>query len=129
MSYTKNSSIVCDSCHLFCNPVDQETPFGCADPEQPEPFEPSHYCAKCQPKNLEQWREHFKAGGRSGYWEKSNAENLAAKEAGLVWIGSSGVGTYGTETDSGNYRYITEERYNQIKDLPRFVQRKEPDAN
>lgn len=120
MSYCKNNAIRCDECGLFCYPYDEETPFGCKDPEAPEPLDPYHYCKKCHQKQVDRWRKHFEQGYRTGYWQKSNAEREAAKEFGLVWIHSNCLGTYNTPDDSGPYIYITKEKYDRIKDQVRY---------
>lgn len=121
MSYTKNYRIRCDDCGLFCVPFDSETPFGCADPEYPEPYDPYHYCESCSEKLYRKYLEGFRKGKRSGNYEKSNAEMRAAKDCGLVWLHSSGVGTYGTETNRSPYQYIPKEEYEELSKLPRFL--------
>ena len=123
MSWDKNFRIRCDICGKYCTPADDETPFGCKNPEDPEPLDPDHFCIKCWPELKANWLKSFKDGSRYGYYQKSRAEMEAAEECGLVWVGD-GLGTYGTDTHKF-HQYITKEEYAQIKDLPRFVKKEE----
>lgn len=80
----------CHECYKFCTyeELDSYTPFGCDDPESPEPYDPTMLCAKCSAKLKQFYLEQFKKGNmRSGAWQKSRAEQEAAKEMGLVWVG------------------------------------------
>lgn len=88
MSWTNGYLIRCDRCGRFCGyqAYDEETPFGCADYDNPEPFEPSHYCKLCAVKLYEDYLKAFRRGCRSGNWRKSDAEIRAAKKCGLQWV-------------------------------------------
>lgn len=97
--------IRCERCGKFCIPFDQRTPFGCPDPEYPEPYDPSYYCESCAKPMKEMWLAHFKRGNRSGDWQKSYAEKEAAKECGLEWVHETGFVDSRTEKDV-HYRYI-----------------------
>lgn len=110
---TKRGSIICDECGKFSSYYDQWTPFGCADPEYPEPYEPSHICKRCFTAVKKRWIDSFKSGYRNGDYGKSMAEQEAAEETGLTWVGSNGVGKYGTP-EYINFRYVS-------KDDPRLI--------
>lgn len=69
-------------------PYDGYTIFGCADPGAPEPYDPVELCKKCSNDLYKERLARYKCCGRSGDYQKSNAEIRAAKEAGLVWIGN-----------------------------------------
>jgi hypothetical protein len=87
MSWTKNDKFICDGCRKFASePFDSYTPYGCANPADPEPYDPVEYCEKCAKQDYEFHLTAFKDGKRSGNWMKSNAESRAAKECGLVWV-------------------------------------------
>ena len=86
MSWTKNDKFRCDGCNKFATPFDSYTPYGCANPTDPEPYDPVEYCEKCAEMNYQNYVTGFKQGSRSGSWMKSHAESRAAKEAGLIWI-------------------------------------------
>ncbi len=116
--WTKDYAVKCDTCGKFCRPVDDETPFGCADPENPEPYDPYHYCKGCIKELYKSWDKHFAEGDRSGYYLKSLAEVKAAKKYGLVWVDSGGVGTLGTKDFAESYQYITREEHNRLSNLP-----------
>lgn len=105
MSYTKNLKIRCDECGLFCMPYDEEIPFGTKSYEYPEPLDPYHYCKKCFPKIKKRYIKQFKEGSRYGCWQKSKAEQEAAKECGLIWIHDKWIYINGKERF---YCYITE---------------------
>jgi hypothetical protein len=112
MAFCKNNAVKCDVCGLFCKygKYDEEIPFGCKDYDAPEPLDPIHYCEKCSKNKYKEWIKSFKNGGRSGSWQKSLAEQKAAKKCGLVWIHSNGIGKYGTP-QWRNYCYITKEEF------------------
>ena len=102
---TKRNTIICDHCGLFCRPVDEYTPFGCNDPEAPEPLDPSHVCKKCFPKFKAEWIREFKQGYLAhGDWQKSRAEVEAAKECNLIWIHDHGIG-------NKHYCYVTRDEF------------------
>jgi hypothetical protein len=116
MSITKQNTIICDECGLFCKPYDEYTNFGCSS----EPLEPNHICRKCYPKVRQGWIKTFRDGGRNGDWQKSNAEIEAAKICKLKWVGSNGVGILGTNYFLENYRYYDEKLYDRMAKLPYF---------
>lgn len=108
MSFCKNNAIRCDTCNKFCIPFDDEIPYGCNNPESPEPLDPFHYCKPCSYIEKQKWINNFNKGSRYGNWQKSKAESEAADECGLVWIDSKGIGEYGTPAWK-NYCYVTRE--------------------
>ncbi len=118
MSITKRNTLICDECGLFCKYYDEYTYYGCSNPEDPEPYDPCHICKKCFPEVKAKWVKRFKEGYRCGDWAKSRAETEAAKECGLVFIYSTGVGTLGTKDFSPNHQYITQEEYDRLDKLP-----------
>lgn len=106
MSWTKNYHIRCDMCGAFCNPVDSFVPFGCSDPENPEPYPEEHICINCWPIFLlDMWEAYKRTGRLHGDWQKSRAERAIAKRAGLEWVHSSGFVDLRTELDV-LYSYI-----------------------
>lgn len=113
MSYCKNYAIRCDECGLFCIVYDEETPFGCSNYDPPEPHDPYHYCKKCSKILYEKWLKDFRDGRRHGYWHKSDAERKAAKECGLIWVDSGGIGKFGTK-EWKLYRYVTKEEHEKL---------------
>lgn len=123
MSFTKNYHIICDSCGKFCIPVDEETPFGCDDPEAPEPLDPYHYCKKCFKKQKKWWLDKLadkKNWRYVGMWQKSRAEMEAAEKLGLVWLHSNGVGAYNSDDKYDPYQYILKTEYERLKNVSRF---------
>ncbi len=112
----KKNTLRCDICNKFCKYYDEWTPFDYLDPEYPEPYEPSHICKKCFKSVKKEWIELFKNGCRSGDYEKSRAEQEAAKECGLAW--SIGVGTLGTKDWADSYQYISQKEYDRLSKLP-----------
>ena len=114
----KGNTIICDICGLFCKYYDEWTPFGCPDPEYPEPYDPSHICKKCFPSVKADWIKRFKNGTRSGDWNKSRAEMEAAKECGLAW--SNGIGMLGTKDWADPYQYIDQKEYDRLNKLPYY---------
>lgn len=111
--WTRNGRIRCDTCGLFCQPADQETPFGCYD--APEPYDPFHYCGKCAVALYEEHLKQFRDGNRYGMWQKSDAEVRAAKDCGLRWIGNTGIAI-----DKRNGRTVINE-YVSAEDEPHLV--------
>lgn len=107
MSITQNGRIRCDDCGLFCawDDFDDYTPFGCDDPENPEPYDPSHLCGRCSEKKYLKLLQAFKEGRRWGDWQKSKAEVRAANDAGLEWVGSTGYVDTRTYAEV-RYQYI-----------------------
>lgn len=82
--------IKCAECGKFIRrPYDSLTPFGCANPEAPEPYDEEFFCKPCSVKRYKTLAVKYKCCYREGDWQKSDAEIRAAKEAGLVWIGNS----------------------------------------
>lgn len=118
MSWTKNDKLICDECGLFCVPYDEYTPFGSKDYENPEPLDPYHVCKKCWPALKREWLERLRINKTAGDWQKSRAEEEAAKELGLVYIHSDGVGTLGSKDFADPYRYIPQAEYDRLEALP-----------
>ena len=112
----------CEGCGKFVSyEADSYIPFGCPDPECPEPYDPRYLCSKCSDELYKSYLKDFKEGKRYiGDYGKSIAEMKAAKECSLVYIGSNGVGTLGDK--SGNwkdpYQYIDQKEYDRLKALP-----------
>jgi len=71
--------------------MDCYIPYGCANPDYPEPLEPTMLCMKCSENLKATFLKRFNDGKHLGYghWQKSNAEIEAAKEAGFIWIGNN----------------------------------------
>lgn len=115
---TKRGTIICDLCGKFCCPFDSWVPFGCANPEYPEPYDPSHSCKKCFRKHKQEWIDKFNSGSRYGDYQKSKAERDASKESDLVWIDSSGHGELGTKNFAEPYQYIPKEEYDRLSKFP-----------
>ena len=111
----------CVDCNKFV-PYDADNyiPYGCADPEAPEPFDPEYLCVKHAEEVYKNFVKFFTNGKRTGEWAKSQAEIQAAKECGLMWVGSNGVGILGDK--NGNWKdahqYIAKEEFNRLKALP-----------
>lgn len=115
---TKQNTIICDKCGLFCQPVDSCIPFGCQGDECLEPLDERHICKKCYPKFEKEWEECFMRGDRDGDWQKSNAEVKMAKKFGLVWVDANGVGILGTKYFLDSYRYYDKKVYQSLSKLP-----------
>lgn len=115
---TKKGTLICDICGLFCKYYDQWTPYGCADPSQPEPYDPCHICKKCFPKVKEDWIKKFKSGERTGDWTKSRAEEEAAEECSIKWVGSNGIGSLNTKDFANAHQYISKEEHDRLSKLP-----------
>lgn len=81
----------CEHCGVFFkySEMDSYIPFGCADPESPEPFDPTNLCKRCSVKLYDEYMKAFANGRYRGDWGKSNAEQRAARDSGLVWIGNN----------------------------------------
>jgi len=107
----------CEECGKLCKPYDDYTPFGCEDPEDPEPLDPEYICKKCFPKVKKRWIKNFKEGSRNGDYRKSMAEMEAAKECKLKWVGS-GTGILGTPYFINPFQYVDEKLYDRISKLP-----------
>jgi len=106
--------IKCDHCGKFCKPYDSYTPFGCRCYDPPEPYDPTVICKKCYENLKADWLKRFKKGElQYGNWQKSKAEMEAAKECGLIWIHSNGIGKYGTK-EYKIYCYVTQEEYDRL---------------
>ena len=84
--WTKNEKFICDHCQRFATPYDSYTPFGCSNPADPEPYDPTEICELCSTKLEISFSNKFKNGSRSGDWCKSKAEVKSAKEYGLIWV-------------------------------------------
>jgi len=81
----------CHHCGIFCKyeEMDSYTPYGCANPASPEPYDPTDICKKCSAELKLKYLDQFRRGVYNyGDWMKSNAEREAAEECGLVWIGN-----------------------------------------
>lgn len=91
MSWDKHGRSRCDYCYKYALIADSYTPFGCADPTDPEPYDPTDICGRCSEKDYQKWLQTLSAGSRHGNWCKSNGEVRAAKECGLVWVGNTGT--------------------------------------
>lgn len=98
--------------------ADSYTPYGCADPEAPEPYDPEYLCHTCAFRAYKEWVRRFNEGYRSGDWMKSRAEMRAAKACGLRWVGSNGVGVLGTLRWASSHQYIDQSRYEELAALP-----------
>ena len=82
----------CHQCYRFCRYEDMDsfTPFGCANYEEPEPFDPTYLCKVCSEQLKQEYIKRFKEGNyKYGDWCKSRAEHEAAKECGLVWVSNN----------------------------------------
>ena len=100
--------------------ADSYTPFCCSSYDPPEPHDPVYLCKTCSQKDYEKCLAGFKGGRRGGDWQKSSGEIRAAKECGLVWVDSSGVGVIGTEVWEFAHQYISEKKYKQLSALPYY---------
>jgi len=108
----------CSDCGKFIKfPFDQKTTFGCSSYDPPEPCDPDYFCQKCAKKMYKWLLEKYKCCYREGDWEKSNAEMRAAKEAGLEWIGSSGI-VNPFNGEEIRFKYIRIADKNLIKYIP-----------
>jgi len=72
----------CCVCGKFCSwTSDHGTPYGCSDPDSPEPCDPEYFCAECSEKEyknaLEQGENMYV------YWEKPFWQIKAMTELGL----------------------------------------------
>lgn len=79
----------CCYCGKFAGYLaDQYTPFGCANPEEPEPYDPEYICKKCEKTDYKKWMKEFQRtnGYLYGNWCKSNGERKAAAKMNLVWV-------------------------------------------
>jgi len=111
----------CAVCNKFVSyDADSYIPYGCADPENPEPYDPSYLCSEHAEEEYKDYVRDFTNGKRSGEWTKSQAEMRAARECGLAWIGSNGVGILGDK--NGNWKdahqYIDQKEFDRLKALP-----------
>jgi len=113
--WTINDRFICDHCGKFAKLYDSYTPFGCSSYDPPEPLDPTQICKKCSDYLKQEWIKKFKEKNwKYGHWQKSLAEQEAAKECGLVWLHSSGVGIYGTSNYKNPYQYISQEEYDKL---------------
>jgi len=110
----------CSRCGKYRLVFDYFTPFGCQGEEGLEPLDREFICKRCFPVIKRNWIKRFKNGERSGDWEKSRAEREAAKEMGLVWVGSSGVGVLGTRYFLEPYHYYPKKLYDRMSKLPYY---------
>lgn len=82
----------CNDCGKYAKyeDLDSYTPFGCSDPSNPSPFDPTNICPECQERLFDYFLGCFKNGNyKVGHWQKSKAERKAAKECNLIWIGNN----------------------------------------
>ena len=91
--WTKNNKFICDHCQRFATPYDSYTPYGCSNPADPETYDPTEICELCSTKLEIEFESGFKRSNRSGHWQKSIAEQKAAKTCDLEW-------------DNKTFRYI-----------------------
>jgi len=117
----------CKCCGVYLSyDSDQLTPYGCYNPESPEPYDSEYLCDKHSDELYHQFLKDFQDGSRSGDWCKSRAEIRAAKECKLSWVGSNGIGILGDK--KGNWaeahRYISSIEFKRlkIKESPRAGQ-------
>lgn len=97
----------CSYCGIWV-PYDADSyiPLGCADPEAPEPYDPTYLCKKHEETHYQELLKSFKAGSVwYGDYHKSNGEMRAAEECGLEWVHESGLVDERTGKDVF-YRYI-----------------------
>lgn len=122
MSWTIKNTLLCDKCGLFCSPktADEYTIYGCSSYDPPEPHDPAHICKRCWGKVKKEWINGFKKGYRDGDWQKSRAEQEAAKECGLKWVGSGGVGMLGTKDFADSHQYIDKKEFDRLNKLPYY---------
>ena len=100
----------CETCGKFSRyeDLDSYTPFGCSNYASPEPYDPIVICKKCSVLLYEEYILRFINEDFSGDWQKSNAEIMAAKDSGLVWIGSNSITIDGKRI---LYRYMRKTDY------------------
>lgn len=120
MAWTKFGVCQCDYCGRFCRPYDEWTPFGCSNPEEPEPYDPSFVCEKCYSQLKDDWKRWLISGSGYGDWQKSKAEIEAAKELNMVWIGQDSIGdkrelfTSPSSKNCRSYCYVTQEEFERL---------------
>ena len=97
----------CGYCGIYVSyEADNYTPFGCADPEAPEPYDPTYLCKKHEEANYQELLKSFREGKVwYGNYNKSKGEIRAAEECGLEWVHGSGLVDERTGYDV-HYRYI-----------------------
>lgn len=62
--------------------MDVSTPYGCADPESPEPYDSDFWCGKCAKK---EYKKCLELGVRMhNYWEKPKFQLKAMKKLGII---------------------------------------------
>jgi hypothetical protein len=109
----------CAYCWVFVSyDADSYTPYGCSSYDPPEPYDPEYLCLKHSEEVYQSFLKSFRAGSRSGDWQKSRAEMRAAKKCGLAWVGTNGVGMLGSKDWASAHRYITQEEYDRLAKLP-----------
>lgn len=113
----------CAYCGIYLSyDADNYTPYGCANPEAPEPYDPKYLCKKHSEELYNHFIERFEKGNyHCGDYGKSEAEIKAAKKFNLVWIDSGGVGILSREENENwkhGYQYIKKEEYERLKALP-----------
>lgn len=72
----------CCMCNKYCGYMaDKGTPYGCKDPDWPEPLDPEYWCEKCAKKEYER---ALKDGmDMYLYWEVPLWQQKAMKKLGL----------------------------------------------
>ena len=102
MSYTKNGVFICDHCGKFAKQFDSYTPYGCSNPCDPEPYDPTEICESCSQKEEAHRLEQFKRGSIYGDWMKSIAEQNAAEKMSLIW-------------DNSKFQYVPKPMTNSVE--------------
>jgi len=107
----------CHHCGIFCKyeGMDSYIPYGCPNPADPEPFDPTMICKKCSEKLYNEYMTAFSNGSHFGDWHKSDAEIRAAKDSGLIWIGNSSNIIWKDRRMFNEY--MPESAYNELKIL------------
>jgi hypothetical protein len=73
----------CCVCGKFCSwNSDRGIPYGCSDPNNPEPYDLEYFCDSCAKKEYEKSLEQGE--NMYVYWEKPLWQIKAMKELGLV---------------------------------------------
>ena len=114
------NKIICNECGKIRYPFDSWTSFGCQGTECMEPLDPLSICKECFPKVKKRWIKRFKAGYRTGNWQKSKAEIQAAKECKLAWVGSGGIGVIGSKQWADSSQYIPVKEFKRLSKMPYY---------
>lgn len=78
----------CDRCGLYCGyRADNGTYYGCDDPENPEPFDPTYFCKKCARKEYKEMKDFCIKNGQGKisciWWIKPEWYMKAIKDIGF----------------------------------------------